>query len=150
MKSRLLAFLLAVAVAILVMTRPPAQREAHAQTGLLGRSTAWNVSSVASGGLVFVSSQTTTQAFSAVRMTVVLGSSVPLSVVWSDKANHTFTSYLNSGTALSAGAAYTFVFGARNSTAPGGVTGPNAFNFVVGGPTTVPLLWCEEVTGGSE
>lgn len=149
MKTRLAAFLLAVVVALAVMTRPPAEREARAQSG--GGTTplvnAWNVGSVTSGSAVLGANFKPLSAASVLRITAVLGSTAPLSVFVTD-GTHTFTVPLNGGTALTAGCAFTFTIGCRLSTAPGGVAGgPTGYNFVVGGTTTVPILWCDEVVG---
>ena len=143
------ALLFAFALASLLGLREP--RHAHAQVGdgtLLDQASGWNISSVASGGTVFATALKTSRAVSCIRIGVVLGSTAPLSIQETD-GTHTFTSYLNGGTALTAGCMYTFVWETRNANAPGGVAGgPTTFNFVVGGPTTVPVLRVTELIGG--
>lgn len=147
MKTRLNVFLAVLVLVAIVLTRPPAERQARAQTGgYLARVNSWNVGSITSGNAILASNFTATQAASVFRITVVLGSSAPIALYTTD-GTHTFTSWLNGATNLSAGCVYTFTTGARNSGAPGGGTGPTAFNFVVGSATTVPYLWVDEVTG---
>jgi hypothetical protein len=127
-------------------------RTARAQdgTGLVAIYNGWNIGSVASGANVFATSKPPSQFASSLRVTVTLGSSVPLNVVWSDGTN-TFTCPLNGGSALTAGDCYTFSVGSRNANAIGGSKGTtcaSTVNFSVGGPTTVPVLWTDEVVGG--
>ena len=142
----------------------PASHVRADSTGLVAVVDGWNIASVASGANVLTTNVKTSQAASAIRITVVLGSSVPFGIYETD-GTHSFSSYLNGGTALTAGCYYTFVIGARYSGAIGGrtqsgaggatvtvgnVSGttPNAHNFFVGGPTTVNVLREEEVVGG--
>jgi len=125
-------------------------RQAHAQAsggGIVLLASGWNISAVTSGSAVFGTNLKPTQAGSVLRICVVLGSSVPLAVYETD-GTQTFTSYLNGGTALTAGCYYTFVVELRCATAIGGpASNPTAFNFVVGGPSTVPILRATEVLG---
>jgi len=131
-----------------VIGRPT--RDVHAQVGggpgIVPMFNGWNITTVTSGSRVFATNKSPTQAASSIRISVVLGSSVPLSIYETDGTN-TFTMPLNNGVALTAGTCYTFVWGTRCSSAPGGVAGPNAFNFVVQGPTTVPVLRVDECVG---
>lgn len=127
-------------------------RAAHGQSagGYHPVVNSWNVGSVTSGNAILASNFVGSQPASVFRITVVLGSSAPLAVYTTD-GTHTFTSWLNGATALSAGCVYTFTTGARSASAPGGVAGgPTGFNFKVGSATTVPYLWVDEVTTGSD
>lgn len=104
----------------------------------------WNISSVTSGSAVLSSSFHPNKRTAAIRIGVVLGSSAPLSIRESD-GTRTFTSYLNGGTNLSAGTMYTFVWETRYFT--DGASGPSTYNFIVGSPTTVPILRVTQVDG---
>lgn len=138
-----------IAVALFGLPGPPG-RVAHAQSGgggIVLTASGWNISSVTSGSAVFSTNLKPSQAGSVMRICVVLGSSVPLAVYETD-GTHTYTSYLNGGTALTAGCYYTFVIETRNANAIGGPSSnPTAFNFIVAGATTVPVLRVTEVIG---
>lgn len=148
----LVAPVLLVLFALYLALPGHAVKQAHAQqqgAGMILTASGWNISSVTSGGTVFATNLTAKTPGSILRICVVLGTAAPLSIFETD-GTHTFTSYLNGGTALTAGCYYTFLIEARCSTPPGGPTSnPTAFNFVVGGPTTVPVLRVTECTSGS-
>jgi hypothetical protein len=117
---------------------------------------AWNVSSVSSGSPVLGANVIPRRGASVLRIAVVLGSSVPLAIYFTDGTT-SFTCPLNGGTALTAGCAYTFVMESRcvkpygSVGGSGGIAGtPSALNFVVQGPTTVPLLWVSELNSGAD
>jgi len=154
MNRRFLAIVLALVVvgfAVFGLPSPPGKK-AHAQAGAPGYillASGWNIGSVTSGTAVFGTNLKPTQAGSVIRIGVVLGSSVTLAIYETDASGHTFTSLLNGGTALTGGCLYTFVWEARNSAAIGGPTANSTgFNFIVGGPSAVPVLRVTECTSG--
>lgn len=157
-------FIFLVGVLFTVSALRPTGHVRADSTGLVAIVDGWNISSVSSGANVLTTNVHTSQAASALRITVSLASSVPFGVYETD-GTHAFSSYLNGGTALTANCEYTFVIGARYSGAIGGrtqsgaggatvtlgnVSGttPNALNFFVGGPTAINKLRAEEVVGG--
>jgi hypothetical protein len=77
---------------------------------------------------------------SVIRIGVVLGSSVKLSIVETN-GTQTFSSFLNGGTALAAGTLYTFVWEGRAKDGTNNIT----FNFQMDGTSTVPILRVSEV-----
>lgn len=149
MKTRLMILILALAG--ISMAYQPQVKKAAAQNGggMFILASGWNISSVTSGQPVFVTNLVPKQSGSVIRIGVVLGSTAPLAIYETDGLGHTFTSWLNGGTALTASSLYTFVWEARSTNAPGGPTlNSTAFNFVVGSATTVPILRVTECVSG--
>lgn len=145
---RFLPFLMTFAVAAmcLLVGRLIPTREANAQAdaAIVPLVSGWNIGSVSSGSAVLSTDFKPTRTTSVFRIAVVLGSSAPLSIRETD-GTHTFTSLLNGGSNLSAGTCFTFVWESRFSATSG--LQPNGFNFIVGSPTTVPIIRVTELTG---
>jgi hypothetical protein len=140
MKKILAAVLALALVGTVVELRP---RVAHAQSdaAVVPLGALWNTASTNASVNLFTTNLKTTRATSVIRIGVVVGSSVTLSIKETN-GTQTFTSALNGGTALTAGALYTFVWEARNSDGAGNAV---TFNFVMGGTSTVPILRVTEV-----
>jgi len=141
-------------------------RPVHAQSGggFIPIASGWNIPSVTGGTSIFTTNLTLKTSASAIRISVVLATTSTFSIVETD-GTHTFTSAMNSGTALTGGQTFTFVWGTRNSAQPGSVTQsgaggatstignvsgvtPSAINFSVGTTTAVPIIRVDELTSG--
>lgn len=132
--------LAALAVAVFEL-KPKAVRAEDSSSAPLGAL--WNKGSTLASTNLFTTSLKTNRATSVIRIGVVLGSSVKLSIVETN-GTQTFSSKLNGDNALTAGTLYTFVWEARNTDGAGTAV---TFNFQMSGTSTVPILRVTEVSG---
>lgn len=145
----ILGLLVALCVGVAMfghLTRPPALREARAQTTneTSDLGSVWNLTAPGSG-LIFTTAKRPLAAVSAFRLSVTLTTSSVFSVQEYDGTT-TFVSDFNSGTALSAACTYTFVMESRKTTPAGAAL---QYNFKVAAGVVVRELRVTEVFSGA-
>jgi hypothetical protein len=139
--KKIIAVLLALLLGCAFLEFRPRLAHAQSDAAVVPLGALWNKGSTNASTNLFTTDLKTTRATSVIRIGVVVGSSVKLSVKETNGAQ-TFTSSLNGGSALAAGSLYTFTWEARNSDGAGNAV---TFNFVMDGTSTVPILRVTEV-----